>query len=349
MANLGIQGGDDRALPDAALDLSTCVNPYGPPGSARAALLGLTAAAIRRHPYGAARALAAAYADSTGTDISDFTAGTGTSDFIWLLAQVYADARVGLPLPSYTEFLQAFPRARTFGGGPMTHPPEVLDAALADSDFVLISNPHNPTGQVIPAAELAAACGRHPGALLAVDESYIDFLPEARQRGVTLIGADVPNVAVLRSPSKFYGLAGLRAGVLWSRGPLRKRIEERRSNWPVSAPAAAAVPVALRDARWAHQARLRLGDDVRWLDCALRTADLPPVPGELHFRLVTGDNRQLSGFTEILRAHRIRVRSLTEAHGAGSPAIRVSAPARAGRAAFAAALSDLPARSGGAA
>ena len=59
------QGGDLRDLGPIRLDLSTCVNPYGPPGTVVQALRGMSADAIRRHPYGAAEDVEAAYAGYT--------------------------------------------------------------------------------------------------------------------------------------------------------------------------------------------------------------------------------------------------------------------------------------------
>ena len=116
---------------------------------------------------------------------------------------------------------------------------EVLDDAMQACDMVLLSNPHNPTGQVIQRSDLTDVAVRHPASILVVDESYIDFLADAA--AVTLVGCGMDNVIVLRSPSKFFGLAGVRSGVAWSRQPLQAQWCRRRTNWPVSAFAAEAL------------------------------------------------------------------------------------------------------------
>ena len=157
------QGGDLRGRGPVSLDLSTCVNPYGPPGTVMEALRSLPPEAIRAHPYQAAGDVEAAYAAYLGQPAGQLVAGRGTSDLIWTLARHLDGKTTGLPLPAYTEFRQAFPRARTFGGGPSTHPLEILDTAMRACDAVIISNPHNPTGQLLHPGDLAGIARRHPG------------------------------------------------------------------------------------------------------------------------------------------------------------------------------------------
>ena len=336
------QGGDLRDLGPVQLDLSTCVNPYGPPDGVLAALRGMSADAIRRHPYGAAEDVEAAYAAYTGQPAVGFAAGRGTSDLIWSLARHLDGKTTGLPLPAYTEFRRAFPQARTFGGGASTHPASVLDQAMRACDAVIVSNPHNPTSQVIRRADLADVAARHPGSLLVVDESYIDFLADPAP--VTLIGCGLGNVIVLRSPSKFFGLAGARSGAAWSARPLPACLRTERTSWPVSAFAAQALKTALADTAWADRARQQLASDAAWLTQALGACGLEIAPGTLHFRLLTGPAGQITRFAAGLEEQGIAVRVLDEACGVGQPAVRISAPPAQERAKLAAALRSLEER-----
>jgi histidinol-phosphate/aromatic aminotransferase/cobyric acid decarboxylase-like protein len=340
--NLDRQGGDLRDLGPVQLDLSTCVNPYGPPDGVLAALRGMSADAIRRHPYGAAEDVEAAYASYTGQPAAGFAAGRGTSDLIWSLARDLDGKIIGLPLPAYTEFRRAFPQARPFGGGASTHPASVLDEAMQACDAVIVSNPHNPTGQVIGRADLADVASRHPGSLLVVDESYIDFLADPAP--VTLIGCGLGNVIVLRSPSKFFGLAGARSGAAWSARPLPACLRTGRTSWPVSAFAAQALKTALADTAWAARARQHLVSDAARLTQALGACGLDIAPGTLHFRLLTGPAGQITRFAACLEAQGITVRVLDETCGVGKPAVRISAPPAQERAKLAAALRSLDER-----
>lgn len=330
------QGGDPRGRGPVRLDLSTCVNAYGPPDTVIEALRSLPPEAIRAHPYQAADDVEAAYAAYLGQPQGELIAGRGTSDLIWTLARHLDGKTIGLPLPAYTEFRQAFPQARTFGGGPCAHPLGVLDTAMRACDAIIISNPHNPTGQILPRADLAGIAAQHPACILVTDESYMDFLPG--HAATTLAGCDLDNIIVLRSPSKFFGLAGARSGAAWTRHPLRTQWRRQRTSWPVSAFAAQALETALADTAWAATARQSLADDAAWLDRAMAPSGLRITPSRLHFRLLTGSAADVTSFAGSLDSGGIAVRVLEEAYGAGTPAVRITAPRRQDRDKLASAL-----------
>jgi histidinol-phosphate/aromatic aminotransferase/cobyric acid decarboxylase-like protein len=318
------QGGDLRGRGPVRLDLSTCVNPYGPPDAVMEALRNLPGDAVRMHPYATASDVESAYAGYLDRAANEFVAGQGASDLIWTLARHFDGKPAGLPMPTYTEFRLAFPQALQFGGGPFTHPLEVLDDAMRACCVVIISNPHNPTGQVIGRADLTDIARRHPASVLVVDESYIDFL--ADHEAMTLAGCDADNVIVLRSPSKFFGLAGARSGVAWSVHPQRADWRRKRTSWPVSAFAAMALRTALAEPSWAARTREALATDTAWLESQLARSGLTLTPGRLHFRLLTGSESDVARFAGALDQRRIAVRVLRAASGVGKPAVRISSP-----------------------
>ena len=277
--------------------------------------------------------------DYTGQPAGEFAAGRGTSDLIWSLARHLDGKTTGLPMPAYTEFRRAFPQARPFGGGASTHPASVLDEAMQACDAVIVSNPHNPTGQVIRRADLAEVAARHPASLLVVDESYIDFLADPAP--VTLVGCGLGNVIVLRSPSKFFGLAGARSGAAWSARPLPACLRTDRTSWPVSAFAAQALKTALADTAWAARARQHLASDAAWLTQALGACGLDIAPGTLHFRLLTGPAPRSPGSRPALKHTGSPCGSWTKPAGSASRRVRISAPPVQERAKLAAALQTL--------
>ncbi|MGH3869026.1 MAG: pyridoxal phosphate-dependent aminotransferase [Pseudonocardiaceae bacterium] len=338
-SSLGRQGGDQGNRGGVKLDLSTCVNPYGPPPRVMSVLRNLPESLVRAHPYKAAADVERSYAEHLGRPIEEFLAARGTSELIWILAREMQGHKVGLPMPTYSEFLQAFEGAHAYGGGSSTHPVENLDEAMRDSDVVILSNPHNPTGQIIDRQSLVDLAINYASTILVVDESYIDFLSNGDD--VTLVGCEADNVVVLRSPSKFYGLAGIRSGVAWSRRSIRSRAEAWRTPWPISALAAEALRQALRERSWATETRGFLASDAAWLEDVLAESELEITAGLLHFRLTTGSASYVAKFADSLQTHGILVRVLTDRHGVGRPALRIAAPRQNDRWVLAAALGFL--------
>ena len=192
-----------------------------------------------------------------------------------------------MPLPAYTEYRQAFPSA---GVGPPGHHHDldlVVDL-LSAGRVVLLSNPHNPSGRALAACELAAAARAAPSGVLVVDESYVEFAPDPRRDTlVGRVGAGVENLLVLRSPSKFFGLAGARVGVAWAPSPaLRAAMSPPQGSWPVSALEVIPAVAALADRAWAAASHAALRDDAAWLEAAVGLLGRPVTGSVTHFRLV---------------------------------------------------------------
>ncbi len=77
-----------------------------------------------------------------------------------------------------------------------------------DADLVVVGNPNNPTGSLDPAATVAGLA--RPGRVLVVDEAFMELTPDEAE---SLAGRrDLPGLVVVRSLTKLWGLAGLRAG-----------------------------------------------------------------------------------------------------------------------------------------
>jgi histidinol-phosphate/aromatic aminotransferase/cobyric acid decarboxylase-like protein len=331
--DFGAQGGDPRRMVgNVRIDLSTCVNFYGPPPAALEVLrTAIGPADLQIHPYAAAERMEALYARYLGVDAGDIVAGRGTTEFIWALSRQVRHDGVAVPLPAYTDYLKAFP-GRGYPGGPVPTI-EQIDAALAAARLVIISNPHNPSGVALPAAALVAAASRHPHATFVVDESYVDFL--ADPAAASVVGADAENLVVLRSPSKFWGIAATRVGIAWCRD--RERLERllgRRETWPISGLDVAVAEAAMGSAEWATGSRRALRRDAAWLAAALRW-----LPGRLieqdvgvHYRCLVSERAEeiAARFAE----HGVGVRVLGRAHGARVPLLRILAPLRHQRAAL---------------
>jgi cobyrinic acid a,c-diamide synthase len=110
----------------------------------------------------------------------------------------------------------------------------------AEADLVVIGNPTNPTSVLHPAAVIAAL--RRPGRVLVVDEAFMDCVPGETE---TMIGNEMTGLLVLRSLTKTWGLAGLRAGYVIGDPMLIAALQRQQPPWSVSTPALAATAACL--------------------------------------------------------------------------------------------------------
>jgi cobalamin biosynthetic protein CobC len=162
--------------------------------------------------------------------------------------------------------------------------------SLAAADLAVVVNPNNPTGRIVPKADLLAlaAAMRAKGGLLIVDEAFMD-VSDAEGMGGEV---DAGGLVVLRSFGKFYGMAGLRLGFALGHPDIAARIEERLGPWAVSGPALHVAGEALADTAWQGAMRNTLKHDAARLDAALAAADIPVFGGTSLFRLVRDPRAQ---------------------------------------------------------
>jgi histidinol-phosphate/aromatic aminotransferase/cobyric acid decarboxylase-like protein len=336
MLDFGAQGGDPSR--GVNMDLSTCVNRYGPAPAAIAALHAIEPADILLHPCEAAPQLIELYRDATGALDGAMIAGRGASEFIWAMCRELDNTSVQVPTPAYTDYLKAFP-GRAFNPADVQIPTlEQVDAALNAAGVVIISNPHNPTGAHLDPEGLVAVAGAHPTATLVVDESYIDFTPDPQ--GWSVIGCKAPNVVVLRSTTKFYGIAATRTGIAWcSESEPLARLFGQQENWGLSGVDVRVACAAVRDIDWTDCSRTQMHADNAWLaDMLSSVAGLDLQANKnVHFQYAFCERSHV--VAEVFRRHGIGVRVLGAAHGVQPDALRIVAPRHDERERFARAVS----------
>lgn len=186
--------------------------------------------------------------------------------------------------PTYAEHA----RAARMAGFNVTETDDL--ETLAAADLAVIVNPNNPTGRIVPKADLLAlaATMRVKGGLLIVDEAFMDVSEAESVAGAV----DAGGLVVLRSFGKFYGMAGLRLGFALAHPDIAARIEERLGPWAVSGPALHVASEALADTAWQGAMRKTLTQETARLDAALAAAGIPVFGGTSLFRLVRDPRAQ---------------------------------------------------------
>ncbi|MFC5299737.1 threonine-phosphate decarboxylase CobD [Azospira restricta] len=232
-------------------DLSTGINPQGWP------VPPLPADCWRRLPEdhdGLEDAAAAYYGNAQLLPIA------GSQAAIQCLPQLLPRAAVAMAAPLYAEHPHAWERA---GHKVRRLPGASLSRVLAAmTPNVLLCNPNNPSARAFARDELLAAAAqlKKRGGTLVVDEAFADADPD---NCVTpFAGTDAaPNLIVLRSLGKFFGLAGARVGFLFARRELRAQMAETLGPWTLSGPSRAVAQAALADRDWQAATRARLAAD----------------------------------------------------------------------------------------
>ena len=258
--------------PEPFLDLSTGINPvpYHLPR--------FPADAFTRLPEPEAlwelQSIAAAAYGAASPEM--VAAAPGTQILISLLPHLLPWRDVAVLGPTYAEHALSWRAA----GARVT---ETEDAGeLAGHEVAVLCNPNNPDGRRHDRAALAALAARVR--LLVVDESFADFDGPERNAAPLL---PRPDLLVLRSFGKSYGLAGLRLGFALAEPALAGRLRAMMGPWAVSGPALAVGIPALRDRNWLIEASRRCAVDALRLDMLLARAGFRILGGTSLFRLAS--------------------------------------------------------------
>ena len=182
----------------------------------------------------------------------------GSQAAIQSLHALFSPVVVACLSPLYEEHPQAWERC----GHKLRRLPNLQRMLAAMTPNVLLCNPNNPTAQSLPRQALldAAQQLRKRGGWLIVDEAFGDAEPENCIASVA--GSDdAPNLIVLRSLGKFFGLAGARVGFVFGAPDKLDRLREVLGPWPVSHPSRFVAKRALEDSAWQTATRKQLADD----------------------------------------------------------------------------------------
>jgi histidinol-phosphate aminotransferase len=336
--DFGPQGGDPSRGVD--MDLSTCVNRYGPAPAAVSALYQIQPADIVLHPYDAVDQMIDVYRWATDVRYGAMIAGRGATEFIWAMGRELEHCGVRVPLPAYTDYLKVFPGRGFSVRGEQFPSIEQLDAALAGGHVVIISNPHNPTGVHLDPNDLVAVAGARPESILVVDESYVGFTPNPLSGSV--IGCDVPNIVVLQSTTKFYGIAATRTGIAWcADSGVLSRLFGRQENWGLSGVDVRMACAAIRDVDWAEESRRQMLADNAWLGGFLDGVDGLDLYANANVHFQYALCQRATEVADALARAGIGVRVLGTAHGVHPGALRIVAPRVDERQRFAAAVREV--------
>jgi threonine-phosphate decarboxylase len=237
------------------IDFSSNVNPLGPSSAAkRAAKKALSS--IDRYPDPDMRELRRTIARYFGVKSEHVVCGNGSNGLIHLIPRVFRPRKALIPFPTFTEYSAAVEDA---GGEVVPFPlreregfrvdPIEMSFALKGVDMAFLCNPNNPTGQIIPKAEMLdiVRSALQQGVRLVVDEAFMDFIDAD---SIIKEAVESSHLICLRAFTKFFGMPGLRIGYAVSDERTIAALRAGQEPWTVSIPAEHAAIAVLGD--WAY-------------------------------------------------------------------------------------------------
>jgi histidinol-phosphate aminotransferase len=275
-----------RSVP-GAIKLASNEVPYGPlPGVVEA--VAEAAATMHRYPDMGVVALREALGGRLGVDPARIATGCGSVALAEHLAT--ATCLEGDEIVFSWRSFEAYPiiaavAAATAVRVPNTaehgHDLDAMAAAITDrTRLILVCNPNNPTGTALRTAELTTFLDAVPAHVLVVlDEAYREFVTDPDVPDGLATFGDRPNVAVLRTLSKAWGLAGLRIGYLVAQPEVAAAVRKVITPFSTSGVAQAAALAALKaDTEMRRRADLVVAERER-VEAAVRSfrPDAPPT------------------------------------------------------------------------
>lgn len=312
------------------IDFSSNVNPLGASSYAkRAAKKALSS--IDRYPDPDMRDLRKAIARYFGIKSEHVMCGNGSNSLIHLLPRVFRPRKVLIPFPTFSEYSAAVEEA-----GCEVVPFPLLERegfrvdalemsfALKGVDMAFLCNPNNPTGQIVPKAEMLeiARYALEHGVRLVVDEAFMDFTDS---ESIIKEAVETSHLICIRAFTKFFGMPGLRVGYAVSGEATIAGLREGQEPWTVSIPAERAAIAVLGDWTYIEKTRRLINKERDRLLSALRI--LPGVetfPCAANFLLIKLTAIDVPTFIDKLGERGMLVRDCSSFFGLDGRYIRIA-------------------------
>ena len=280
---------------DSVAKLSFNESPYGPSPKAVAAMQG---AACQVHQYYdmEAKELRRKIADYYRVSLDCVYLGSGGDEAIALLVNAFVSPgdEVVIPWPTFGQYANA----TTIMDGvvvkvsvsPLNLKADLegmLAALTPRTKIIFLCNPNNPTGVAVNEEELRSFLSAVPtNVIVGLDEAYAEFVSDPDYASGVELLAEFPNVAVIRTFSKIYGLAGMRVGYGIAHPDIVDMVQRVRPLFNVNNLAQCGAMAALADREFVEMARTANSTERIWLSEQLAQMGWRVIPSQTNFLFV---------------------------------------------------------------
>ena len=286
--------------PSEIIKLASNENPLGPSPKALAAM---REALDRAHfyPDGGGWALRGALAEKLGLQRENVVLGNGSNEIIEFIGHALMRPGVDVIVSQYSFAIYPI-MAKLFGANVITvpakdfgHDLKAMVAAITPNTRVMfVATPNNPTGTLSSKGELAELVNQvPPHVMLVIDEAYIEFLKDPVDFLPLIRRGDFPNILLMRTFSKIFGLAGLRVGYGIGHPEVIAALEKIRQPFNLNLPAQIGAMAALDDLDHVMKTRALNQAGLDFYELAFRKLGLEFIPSAANFILVkVGDGQK---------------------------------------------------------
>ena len=274
------------------IKLASNENPLGPSPAALAAMK----KALRQlhlYPDGNAFYFKRKLASKLRVEPANLVLGNGSNDLIEFLGHALLEPGAEAVVSQYCFAIYPIV-AKLFGAKVITVPARnyghdlsaMLRAITVNTKVMFVANPNNPTGTLAPPAEVLRLVEETPpNVVLAMDEAYIEFLDKPLDLIPLIRSGQKPNLILMRTFSKIYGLAGLRLGYGIGHPAFIAALEKIRQPFNINSLAQTAGLAALNDAAHVRKTRQNNARGRKFLESALSAMGVEFVPSSANFIL----------------------------------------------------------------
>jgi threonine-phosphate decarboxylase len=322
---------------EEVLEFSGPINFLGPPPKAVKAVKD-NARLIKFYPDPNPVEFREEIANYVGNGVSEenILLGNGSIELIYMITEILPKSfKALIPIPSFSEYEKA---ALRVGGEPVfvqlpqnfsMETSKIKKAVTEDTKIMCICNPHSPSGTLYSKSELLDLvdfCNKKD-IIFSVDENYIEFANQSLDNTLVGMVKDYENLFVIRSVTKFYGMAGLRFGYAIAAENLIDKMQNIRQPWSINGLACQVTLAAFRDSEFIEKTKQTIAKNSEDLAKALNAIEgLQVYPSVTNFLLVKILNRKITStmLKELLARERILIRDCCTFMGMDDSYFRVT-------------------------
>ncbi len=322
---------------DEIIDFSANTNPLGVPPSVKKIIVN-NLNRISHYPDPECKELKKEISRYIGINYDNIIIGNGSIELIYLIAHSLMPKKVILLIPTFSEYekalinindecrLQFLKLKEEENFKPNI---KLIEQATEEVDLCFLANPNNPTGTLIPKKELLPlvdkASKKH--ITIVLDEAFIEF---KERESLVKEAAFSNHLFILRSFTKFFGLAGLRVGYGIGSKERIERLNRIKEPWTVNVLAQLVAKEVLRDTEYINKTHQWVNKERKFLfESLLKIKGLKPYPSQTNFILIKIERGISStNLCEQLARKGIIVRNCANFRGLNNKFIRVAVKTR---------------------